>query len=1121
MLRSPRVLLALLVAVTLFISNYSTAGDAYTVRFWIAPSYIGASISFAGSTYTSGSSASFPAGTYPVSANVPSGYIFLAWVTRAMVGLGGGVKVTGMRSQSTTATVYGSDDLVAVIVWPVRLRGRVTAYNTKPFAVGPTGRIAFQVKVDEVLQDVSGRFSAGDTVEVWVKTGSSYASAVGVGDYVEVYGYGYDVDLSWVPLSPRRGVLVENADHYVNVLEKAPPSTAPSPSQPATPHVGVRFATGEPAVGVEVYVNGELRGYTDSQGTLQVSVSSNSVAYSKTVVYAAGAVINYEGSCSLSPGGSCTITLVPREGCIIPLTRREVNATAVEGGIAAVQLSWVFAKCSPNSQVLVAAYDANGSRVSVLWDGGDAGYTHSLITRTLNITRPGTYIVKAVYAFPPSAPGEGIIWVITASFLPREGGRVSLRTEPPGVGYVAIGNESLRDGSSIVLRKGRYPLYASAPDGFVFYRWRVSGNATVSEASAANTTLNLAGDAEITAVFAWPLRLRGRVTQLSLNDSGFTMRLTVEEVFTDPSGLAGKGDTVEAVALNLSLVRVEGYGGAGDISVGDAVEVAGTGLWSVKPPGYMVVLGPGSLLSKVSLRPAVSISVGLLQPPLLAASPLGFVPVGQEAYKGGGAVLLPAGSPTVIGVRVLVNGSAGAVGCSSLKFSVFNETLKPIKCELEPGGGLTAYLNVTAYVGNYTLRAIADVNGTEVASDNAVAVIGYVPVARSGRAFSVVRDAYRFASWTQGGGDAKAYLEAALRACPVNSTLFKSLMSYLLAGPDYSLGVASTLAGLFTGSLKVPQEAYILSKAQVEQLVVEHQFKATIKNLAAVAGSRASTPPASLFEEVKRRVDAGTPPIMLVGGHALLVIGYYDAPAARLLVAYDPGKPNSTLVIELSGGAFRVPGLGSLYSGVQLVEPALGEDLCALLGQAREGVVEILRRSVMVGFSNVGRLEASGAGGVIIVEAGAVLQNSINGSAVLSSQSTGALLLPADGNYTLKVAPAGPGARLVVASVAGERIIVANYTLTGSGALTLSKASLGAALVLSSSGAGASGGLVKPTVELYTTRGDRVPAGTIEEGLPDFYIILAPLGLAAAVILSLKLVLYVKVRRSLKSSGPK
>jgi len=139
----------------------------------------------------------------------------------------------------------------------------------------------------------------------------------------------------------------------------------------------------------------------------------------------------------------------------------------------------------------------------------------------------------------------------------------------------------------------------------------------------------------------------------------------------------------------------------------------------------------------------------------------------------------------------------------------------------------------------------------------------------------------------------------------------------------------------------------------------------------------------------------------------------------------------------------------------------------------------------------------------------------------LSESSSSYPSTPAYGNYTLRVAPAGAGARLVVASVAGERIIVANYTLTGSGALTLSKASLGAALVLSSGGAGASGGLVKPAVELYTTRGDRVPAGTPEEGLPDLYIILASLSLALAVILSLKLVLYVRARRLLKTPRPK
>jgi V8-like Glu-specific endopeptidase len=74
----------------------------YAITFYSDPTTIG-SITFAGTTYTNGQIGQYAAGTYTVTANAPSGWVFSNWVTT------GGVSISG-----STVTVTGAGTLKAV-----------------------------------------------------------------------------------------------------------------------------------------------------------------------------------------------------------------------------------------------------------------------------------------------------------------------------------------------------------------------------------------------------------------------------------------------------------------------------------------------------------------------------------------------------------------------------------------------------------------------------------------------------------------------------------------------------------------------------------------------------------------------------------------------------------------------------------------------------------------------------------------------------------------------------------------------------------------------------------------------------------------------------------------------
>ena len=103
----------------------------YTVTFYTDPSDKG-SITFAGATYTNGQTGQYAAGSYPVSANAPSGWQFSSWATT------GGVTISG-----STATVAGSGTIKAVFTEIVSFR---IWTDKTTYKIGETMKVYVRVK---------------------------------------------------------------------------------------------------------------------------------------------------------------------------------------------------------------------------------------------------------------------------------------------------------------------------------------------------------------------------------------------------------------------------------------------------------------------------------------------------------------------------------------------------------------------------------------------------------------------------------------------------------------------------------------------------------------------------------------------------------------------------------------------------------------------------------------------------------------------------------------------------------------------------------------------------------------------------------------------------------------
>jgi hypothetical protein len=186
--------------------------------------------------------------------------------------------------------------------------------------------------------------------------------------------------------------------------------------------VNVVHADGSAASGAYVCIDNVCK-YADDSGAIVFSIQKGSYTIKAVKEYdVSGTKITYYGEKSINVSGDTGVELVivPRlpnesgERCFwlrgFQLDKTTIQPNEYNSGFA----EWIFAKCCPNCIVYVVVYDYNGEEIARLWEGGDYGYTHTVIQKSFSFkapSNPGTYCltINVAYDYKPPPPNEGIV----------------------------------------------------------------------------------------------------------------------------------------------------------------------------------------------------------------------------------------------------------------------------------------------------------------------------------------------------------------------------------------------------------------------------------------------------------------------------------------------------------------------------------------------------------------------------------------------------------------------------------------------------------------------------------------------------------------------------------------
>ena len=181
-----------------------------------------------------------------------------------------------------------------------------------------------------------------------------------------------------------------------NNIGSSTPSKVNVASNTGTIRVIVHYVDGVAASNAKVYVDGQLKGYTDSSGTLMVSVPAGT--HSVQVVQDVMGITNKYVSDTVSisvPIGMCVdakVVLKCQGGCVKITSGSASPSSAKPGDAVTVTVKYVFFHCCSACCIVKAnAFGdwAKTTQLAVVHDGCE-GTFHTEITKTFTFTLPAT-----------------------------------------------------------------------------------------------------------------------------------------------------------------------------------------------------------------------------------------------------------------------------------------------------------------------------------------------------------------------------------------------------------------------------------------------------------------------------------------------------------------------------------------------------------------------------------------------------------------------------------------------------------------------------------------------------------------------------------------------------------
>jgi len=156
-------------------------------------------------------------------------------------------------------------------------------------------------------------------------------------------------------------------------------------------------------------------------------------------------------------------------------------------------------------------------------------------------------------------------------------------TDPPDVGSITFSGTTYTNGQSGKYAAGTYQIEANVPEGYVFDGWLFYGTQyggqpppiEFEDPGSPSTKVIIRGGGTIATIFKWIVRLRGTVTQDSMNE--YEIHVRIDELLLDTSGRLRLGE--EIWIRNLASNWKPGW-----VKEGDRVEIYGLGFCMDAPP---------------------------------------------------------------------------------------------------------------------------------------------------------------------------------------------------------------------------------------------------------------------------------------------------------------------------------------------------------------------------------------------------------------------------------------------------------------------------------------------------------------------------------------------------------
>ena len=271
--------------------------------------------------------------------------------------------------------------------------------------------------------------------------------------------------------------------------------------------------------------------------------------------------------------------------------------------------------------------------------------------------------------------------------------------------------------------------------------------------------------------------------------------------------------------------------------------------------------------------------------------------------------------------------------------------------------------------------------------------------------FNITRDAYSFRNWDFTRQEFRDFAYWIYKEYRILPDLITSLYILTSLG-GHCFGMAYTSSAYFLEILDRPRNIDVYALRKEEALHMIQIYQTAQYYFRAEYGEKLSALDA--FKRIKELIDAGIPPVVGYGKHAVTIMGYYEGEDGRYLIVYDNRYPDNALIWRVADKHIVVweatdKGIREhKYEKVEVIKPVgeLKSPYDVIVGALKLIYKELVG---LVVHSPVDVVIKSNRGEVLRVVSDRVVENTIEGSYVHVARDVKEFLLPSDRDYNIEI----------------------------------------------------------------------------------------------------------------------